>query len=471
MHNITILYITVFIFSFLLSISLVYVLKSAAVKLDLIDRPGERKIHSVPTPLHGGAVIFLSVYITVFVFFLLQQIGLPSVVSHHIPGYIEEHFHSIGPNYPKIFIYFFGGIVIFIIGILDDKRELSPSVRLTGETIIAVCVVVFGLKPGFFETLHVLGLLLAVGWIVGITNGFNLIDGVNGLCAGNALVSSLIFLTVAARGGSFLVGTLLVIFIGAIAGFFIFNFPKGKLFLGSSGSMFIGYTLSVLVMFQSYGTDYYGNFRNYLPIIMPALILAVPLIDTLLVMYRRLTQKKSFFEADTNHLHHRLRRLRMKDKEVVIIMLLISFAIGINATLLYKSTVGEALTVLLQAAAIFIILTMLTRLRERRTDLRKTTTGKVKAYLKNESYSPFNGFIIDISRQGLSFCLLNLDKHHLENNVFTGKEMELEFVPPKTTYKIEPPFQKITGKVIKQEIVADSALRIGFVFHEPLKEQ
>ncbi len=462
-------FIYIFSFSCILSILFVKFFLLFAPRWGFVDHPGHRKIHDKPTPLLGGAAIFLSINVTIIIHIFLHQFGVHSYVAEIIFLDIPKGFLSFSADMPKTSTYFLGGAIIFILGLIDDKVGLSPIVRLVSVTLIAVVIVSISVKPGAFESSHFLGFVIAVLWIVGITNGFNLIDGVNGLCAGNAMLSSMMFLIIAIRGGHQLIGLLLMTFIGAVAGFFIFNFPKGKIFLGSSGSMFIGYTLSVLVMFVSYGTRFGGT---NLSLIMPILILSFPLMDTLTVIFVRLKNRQSPFRGDTNHLHHRLRRLRMTDTEVVLLALLVTFAIGINATLLYRARFFQALIILSQALTIFLILLMIIRLKERRVNRRKTPRGTLSVYMNTAKDGPkfFNGFILDLNSKGINFCVLNLETSYMENDFFVNQQIQLEFQPAKKPFAEKPPFLQATGTVTRQEPVEKNALKLALKFDTPLDE-
>ena len=460
-----------FFFSLAVSAILVVFFIRFAPKWGFVDKPGNRKIHTTPTPLLGGAAIFIAINVTYAFHFMMYHYGILNNLNLFFSLPSNFSLKQIQPDFGRTVSYFMGGTFIFLLGLADDKRGLSPKFRLIGEIIIATAVVVLGVKPGFYEAHNIIGFIIMIGWIVGITNAFNLIDGVNGLCAGNAILSSLIFFSISMKGGHNLVGILLMTFTGALTGFFIYNFPKGKIFLGSSGSMFIGYTLSVLVMFQSYGSSF-GRFLNPFPISMPLLILSVPLIDTLVVSYKRFRYKQPIFKADKNHLHHRLRRLHMSDKEVVLMIFLITLAVGINATLLYRSNVSASIIILVQAVLFYFILFQLFKIKERRISLRQQMVGGVAAQVFCDGIEAgrFNGFIIDLSSAGISFCILNLEKKYLEHSFFLEKQITLEYLDTNVTFHTPKPFQTIQGNVIMQENVAENAVKIGVKFNRPLKE-
>jgi hypothetical protein len=299
---------------------------------------------------------------------------------------------------------------------------------------------------------------------------FNLLDGLNGLCSGIGIIAATIFFMVSYNTSQVTVCILLLSFIGAQAGFFIFNFPKGKIFLGSSGSMFIGYTLSVLVLLQSYGSQFGAG--NPLPLVMPVLILSLPLVDTLTVMYLRFRQHRPMFAADHNHIHHRLRKLRMKDKETTLIVLVLTFAIGINATLLYKSTMVESIIILVQAITIYLVFAMLITVRERRTNRRMHAFGIVYAEeIDSEHKHILEGFILNISHSGCSMCLINAETPFSDQGYFKGKNITLKMLPSGQSYHGATPFLQLTGMGVWTNKVAANAIQVGVEFNAPLIDE
>jgi UDP-GlcNAc:undecaprenyl-phosphate GlcNAc-1-phosphate transferase len=433
-----------------------------------VDYPGERKIHKKPTPLLGGAAIFFSVYLTVIIILIIYKLVPAHQRIYYIFSLAGNNFNNLIFDISKTVTFFFGGAIVFILGLIDDKRGTGPVYRLFVETIVAVLVVSLGIRPGIYEYSVFIGTVLAIVWIVGITNGFNLIDGINGLCAGNAIISAFIFLIVALGNGSFIIGGLLVVYIGAMLGFFIFNFPNGKIFLGSSGSMFIGYSLSVLVLFQSFGTSFTAG--NPMPIFMPALILSVPLIDTLLVVYFRFKNNRPILQADTNHIHHRLRSIMMSDKEVVIFVFFVTFAVGINAILLYKSSLAESLIIMVQATTIFLMVVQLIRIKERKISLKELTKNILIAQIpgSNGKKNIFEGFVFDLSPDEISFCLVNIEKKYIESTYFIGKKMKLHLLPDRYGHHGRKPLFNFAGEAKRQEKVANNVVSIGFELEMPL---
>ena len=189
-----------------------------------------------------------------------------------------------------------------------------------------------------------------------VTNTFNLLDNMDGLASGVAFISSLIFLYIALITKQWFVSALLASFIGVLLGFLIFNFPPASIFLGDAGSLWIGFTISSFTILTTYYTH---ELPTSLPVIMPLLILGVPFFDTLSVIYIRWREKRPLFKADKSHFSHRLVELGFTERQAVLLIYLLTFGTGINATLLIQVGWGGALVILLSTMVIFSIIGMI----------------------------------------------------------------------------------------------------------------
>ena len=323
-----------------------------------MDFPEERKIHHVPKPLLGGVAIFLSFYLTWF----LGIIVLP---------FLKAKFPSLSPYLPppqreltRIEPIFFSGLLMLFIGLRDDFKPLKPYQKLLGQIISAYLLALAGIRITLFLPHPFWSYLVTILWIVGVTNSFNLLDNMDGLASGVALISSLIFLYIALTTSQIFISALLSTFCGVIAGFLLFNFPPSKLFLGDAGSLWIGFTLSSLTILTTF---YRKGFPTFLPVIMPLLILGVPLFDTLSVLLIRWKKRKPLFKPDKNHFSHRLISLGMTEKQAVLFIYLITFGVGITATLLTQVNFLGALVILLQSVVIFSIIETLEFLGRRKS--------------------------------------------------------------------------------------------------------
>ncbi len=457
-----------FLVSFVLGVPCVLFYKWLAFRFDIVDYPAERKLHTESTPLLGGAAILSAVIIVIIIhYILIRNLEHLGVLAETIPTAVIDGYSSISGKWMKFVIIAFGGICIFFIGLLDDIKGRNPIYRLVGETLVAVVVVSLGVRPGIYDVSHILGFIIAVGWIVGITNAFNLFDGLNGLCSGNAIIVLTIFFIVSRRSNQPVLCILIVCFIGAILSFFVYNFPKGKIFLGSSGSILIGYILSTLVLLQSYGTSF--GVGNPLPIVMPVLILSVPVLDTLSVMFIRLRNNQPIMKGDKNHIHHRLVSLRFTEVEAVVIIWALTFAIGINATLLYKSNMLESIIILLQAIAIYCVFIGIIIVRERRLNRRREGHGLLYVHFRDfeKQENILHGMVCSISERGATVLLLDLKAEMMEYN-YVDTEMMLNILPNGQSFHGVEPFLKTYGKVVWSESVAVNAVRLGVLFEKEL---
>ena len=240
-------------------------------------------------------------------------------------------------------------------------KDLPPLVKLGAQIIAAIVVVAFGLRIQNINIpfLYKIGLpnafsiILTIGWIVGITNAINLIDGLDGLSSGIALISCVSMLIIFALNGSPIIAILLITaLVGALSGFLPFNFNPAKTFMGDTGSNFLGYCLAVISIF--------GVAKTYtlVVIVAPLIVLALPVVDTIVAIIRRIIKGKSIkaiMKADKGHLHHTLLKHGFTQKEAVFIMYGVTAALGLFAIILMESGIWKALSFLLLIIALVAI--------------------------------------------------------------------------------------------------------------------
>ncbi len=225
-----------------------------------------------------------------------------------------------------------GATVIVIGGIIDDIKELRPKYKLVFQIVAAIILIVFGLKitlvtnplnsGGSFLNLGLLGIPLTIIWVIGITNAFNLIDGVDGLAAGVGFISSVTLFIVSIINGRVDAAFLTAILSGAIIGFLPYNFNPASIFMGDTGSQLLGFLLAAISI------DGAIKSATALVIAVPLLALGLPIYDTLFAMIRRKVNGKPIMQGDKGHLHHRLLGLGLTQRQVVLIMYLISAILG-----------------------------------------------------------------------------------------------------------------------------------------------
>ncbi|MBY0206733.1 undecaprenyl/decaprenyl-phosphate alpha-N-acetylglucosaminyl 1-phosphate transferase [Paenibacillus polysaccharolyticus] len=323
--------VAIFIIGFLVSMGLALALtplvKKFAVRIGAMDTPNARKVHTRIMPRLGGLGIFLAFIIT---------------VAALLP-FVSAWFTTRDMSFVSAFLV--GGSIIVLIGALDDRFELSAKVKLLGQ-IVAASVVVFGfnIRVDFvnipfqdaYSSLETwVSIPLTILWIVGVTNAINLIDGLDGLAAG---VSGIAIGTIAVMSflmGNTMIALMCLVLLGSIIGFLFFNFHPAKIFMGDTGSLFLGFSLAMLSML---------GFKQIAVVsfITPLIIIGVPLSDTLFAIIRRAVQRKPIFSPDKGHLHHCLRELGFSHRQTVLIIYGIAAFFGVLAIIQSSAAMFEA---------------------------------------------------------------------------------------------------------------------------------
>ncbi len=349
------IYTALFLSSLLLSLLLTPLFMRLAKKWGILDYPvTERKIHREPKPLLGGVAVYLA-------FFLPIMGGLLFLKFVHTHSYLfsSAFIGALPPlrrELSRIIPFFFAGTLVMLWGLRDDVKPLRVSIKFLGQVLAGLLLALTGIRITFFVPHVLVGGFLTVLWVVALTNSFNLLDNMDGLSTGVALIASFIFLYLTASQKQIFTSALLAIFCGTLLGFLRFNFPPAKIFLGDAGSMWIGFVLATLTIFTTFYTE---EMPTFLPVIMPLLILGVPIFDTLSVIIIRWREKRPLFQADKSHFSHRLLTLGMGEKQAVLFIYLVTFCVGINATLLTQVSLGGAIVILIQAMVIFSIIVFL----------------------------------------------------------------------------------------------------------------
>ena len=254
---------------------------------------------------------------------------------------------------------FLGGIIVLAITcFIDDVKGIPPLTKLAGQLIAAIIVIYSGvrienLNLPFFNQIglnYVASIILTLGWIVGITNAINLIDGLDGLSSGICIISSISLLIIFSLNDSPIIAIILITALaGSLVGFIPFNFNPAKTFIGDTGSNFLGYSLaviSILVIAKTY---------TAIVIVAPLIVLALPVFDTIWAIIRRTIKGKSlkaFMQADKGHLHHRLMAKGYTQKQAVFILYGISATFGMFAVILLDSGIWKALSFALMVIAV-----------------------------------------------------------------------------------------------------------------------
>lgn len=296
-----------FLFATLISYVLTPYIRKIAFRIGAIDRPDNRKVHKKIMPRLGGLAIYIAFVIAV---------AASLEFSQDIIGIMA------------------GGTVIAAVGVLDDKYQLPARLKLLGQIFAAAILVLFGIQiewvnnplGGYFY-LDYLSVPFTVFWVVAMTNVVNLIDGLDGLAAGVSAIASLTVLLVAAQMGYYHVAVMTAALAGGIIGFIRYNFNPATIFMGDTGSMFLGYMLAAVSVYGAVKT------AATVALIVPAIALGLPIMDTAFAIMRRYSNGHPIFQPDKGHLHHRLLAMGMNQRQAVLLMYGITAALSIGAVL------------------------------------------------------------------------------------------------------------------------------------------
>ena len=329
-------YILLFLGGFAVSFALTPMVRWLAIRVNAMDVPNERKVHDRPIPRLGGVAIFVSFTLMVFLTFspwALVTTPFLSVGNHWWRGYLSA------------------ACIIVALGVFDDLRPLGARVKFLTQALAACFAMYFGyvinhldLPWGVSIQLGLWSIPITLLWIVGLTNAFNLIDGLDGLANGVALISSLTLMGIALLGQNVELALICSALAGCLLGFLPYNFHPASIFLGDSGSLFLGFTLAVLSITTSQKSTVAVS------ILIPVMAFGLPIMDALLSMIRRFLRAmhvwettgqgtyrvffmrgKAMFVADRDHIHHRLMRLGIYHRNAVIFLYAICAAMSTAA--------------------------------------------------------------------------------------------------------------------------------------------
>jgi UDP-GlcNAc:undecaprenyl-phosphate GlcNAc-1-phosphate transferase len=330
----TTLYLISFVSAVLLSFVLTRMVRNLANRKGWVALPAsERHIHSQPMPRLGGVAIY-----TAF-----------SAVAILLLVFSSRFQFDIGITPQMLLSILLTGTMIFLLGLYDDVRPLPPFIKILVQSLAATILYYQG--SGIFQVPFFggephspwLALPITIFWVLLITNAFNLIDGLDGLAAGSALFSTVTVFVVGVINSNLMVALLTVTLAGAILGFLRFNFNPATIFLGDSGSLFIGFILSACALVGSQKTP------TVVAVAIPVVSFGLPILETTISLVRRFISGRPLFTADREHIHHKLLELGLSQKQAVIVLYGVSAACGLLSLFLLNpngGTVGIVLFVL-----------------------------------------------------------------------------------------------------------------------------
>ena len=308
------------------------VMRWLAPRLGAVDAPGGRRVHEKATPRMGGAAVIAGFAVALAVTLAVGPGWLPEWKRESLAGLIG------------------GGLLLGVVGALDDIRDIGAKRKLLGQVAAAAIAAAFGARflvidlPGLgaINIPPAIGILLGIVWIVAFVNALNLIDGLDGLAGGVAFLAAVTNAIIAALTGNDLALILNAALGGAVLGFLFYNFNPATIFLGDTGSMFLGYTLGAASLLTGRQKE-----STLVSLLVPILALGVPMADTVFAMVRRFLANRPIFAADRGHIHHRLLDLGLTHRRAVLLLYACSVvlcALALGAAFGKDWQVGVALT-------------------------------------------------------------------------------------------------------------------------------
>lgn len=277
-------------------------------RFKLLDTPLRRSVHTKSFPRLGGIAVVVS-FMAIFLFVFITDNAFKADFSSQINlrGFLAAV------------------LLLVVLGVWDDIRAIKPAFKLMTQSAVGLILFWSGLRievftnpfGGEFQLNFLISLFITIFWIVGVINAINLIDGIDGLASGVICVASFFLFLISSYLNIYVAMILLAILCGSTLGFLFYNFPPAKIFLGDTGSMFLGLIIAITPLLGRQ-----NKVVTTITLLIPMCTLAIPISDTFLAIFRRMSKKGSIFIADKKHLHHRFLHLGMTQKQVVIMFYL-----------------------------------------------------------------------------------------------------------------------------------------------------
>ncbi|MBA7668789.1 putative undecaprenyl-phosphate N-acetylglucosaminyl 1-phosphate transferase [subsurface metagenome] len=331
--------IVVLLMALVCSLLLTPLVRRVALRFRIIERPNPRKIHKRAVTCLGGVAIYTSFVASVLVGFLILFKNPHSSFSYKLVGLLC------------------GGSMVLVLGLVDDIKGAQAPVKVSWQIAAAlVTSAVFGIRMTYVDVpffgviwLGTFSVPLTLLWVVGLTNALNWIDGLDGLAAGISSIACVSLLVVSWRGGDLFSVVVLIALLGATLGFLKYNFYPAKVFMGDTGSNFLGFVLANVAIM--------GGLKSAaaLSLMVPILILGIPIFDTLFSVWRRVCLKKSPIRPDTDHFHFRLVKLGLNHRQAVLVIYIISAVLGGCAILLAQNPTLTSLAVVVFIVGLLVL--------------------------------------------------------------------------------------------------------------------
>jgi UDP-GlcNAc:undecaprenyl-phosphate/decaprenyl-phosphate GlcNAc-1-phosphate transferase len=307
-----------------------------ALRMGVMDVPDERKVHRDPIPRWGGIAIGISFFVTVGGALLFSLGDADAVAARFAGGVVgavsgaSDILSGDLASRKALLGLLFGGSLMLILGMLDDMTGMPAKVKLLGQIAISSIMVAFGVQIGFLShpssgivflpSWAMYG--LTVFWLVGLTNAINLLDGLDGLLSGVSGISAAFLCIVSIMKGQVLVAIMLAALSGSAFGFLRYNFNPARMFMGDTGSLFLG------LMFASLSIMGALKIPTTVAFLIPVLVMGLPILDTSWAIIRRAAKRRPIFSPDKEHLHHRLLGLGLSQRQVVMVIWMFNLVLG-----------------------------------------------------------------------------------------------------------------------------------------------
>ncbi|MEM7033551.1 MAG: MraY family glycosyltransferase [Chloroflexota bacterium] len=309
----------IFLFALILAVIGMPLVKQAGERFGFIAHPSGRKIHQTPIPQIGGIAMVIAALVSIAIFG--QNYNVPQVV-----GILAS------------------ASWVSLVGAWDDRQDLSPLIKLAGQIIGAALLIVAGVEVTFLPYTW-MNWGVTIFWVLFVTNAINFLDNMDGLSGGITAVAAAFFMLMAIQSGQYLVASLSAALLGVSLGFLVYNFNPASIFMGDSGSLFLGLMLAAVGIKLRFPSN-----SAFITWMVPVIVLGVPIFDTVLVTFSRLRRRISPATAGTDHVSHRLVRMGYSRREAVLLLYLAGGVLGIVAQLVVQSDRFSAYSILVLVA-------------------------------------------------------------------------------------------------------------------------
>ena len=361
------IYAIIFISGLAATLILTPVFRHLAAKTGFMDVPAaNHKGHKKSTPLLGGCAMFGAWILCIAAGFFAAKYNLAPFVS----DIAEEHLSGLHHVSKELFLVIGGALLAVLLGLTDDKYPMSARTKFTGQFLVAL-IAVFG--GGIrFNVLHEtvwFQIPLTIFWIMLLMNSINFFDNMDGLAVGTIAIAMGFFAVIAILNGQYFVASFSILNCAVCCGFWFYNTTPATIFMGDSGSHFLGY-LAAIVSAQVTFFDKSFSLSRF-PMLMPLFILALPLFDTAMVVIIRTVNRKPFWIGDHNHISHRFVRMGFTRKRAVMLVHLMALTIGLGILPVFWGNFATAAILVIQAVLMLGIITFLQLSLSERPDARE----------------------------------------------------------------------------------------------------